>query len=102
MATASILLVDDEPKILNALGSALKIEGYDVTTAPGGRDAQRLLTQRPFDILIIDNLMPDVTGIEVIRALSTLPEGDRPQVLMMTAHATVQSAIEAMKLGALD
>ncbi len=102
MATASILLVDDEPKILHALGSALKSEGYEVTTAPGGRDAQRLLGQRQFDVLIIDNLMPDVTGIDVIRTLSTLPEGDRPQILMMTAHASVDSAVEAMKLGALD
>jgi two-component system response regulator AtoC len=102
MATASILLVDDETKILHALGSALRSEGYEVTTAPRGGDAQRLLAQRQFDVLIIDNLMPDITGIDVIRGLSTLSEGDRPQVLMMTAHASVDSAVEAMKLGALD
>jgi two-component system response regulator AtoC len=102
MATASILLVDDETKILQSLGSALRTEGFEVTTAPGGREAHRLLSQRQFDVLIIDNLMPDMTGIDVIRGLSTLPEGDRPQVLMMTAHASVDSAVEAMKLGALD
>jgi two-component system response regulator AtoC len=102
MATASILLVDDETKILQALGSALRSEGYEVTTAPGGREAQRLLSQRQYDVLIVDNLMPDVTGIEVIRGLSSLAEADRPQVLMMTAHASVDSAVEAMKLGALD
>ena len=102
MPTASILLVDDETKILQALGSALRTEGYEVTTAPAGREAHRLLSQRQYDVLIVDNLMPDMTGIEVIRGLSTLPEGDRPQVLMMTAHASVDSAVEAMKLGALD
>ena len=102
MATASILLVDDEAKILHALGSALRSEGYEVVTAPGGRDAQRLLAQRQFDVLIVDNLMPDLTGLDLIRGLSAVGEADRPQVLMMTAHASVDSAVEAMKLGALD
>jgi two-component system, NtrC family, response regulator PilR len=103
MATGSILLVDDETKILNALASTLRGEGHEVTTASSGREAQRLLAQRVFDLLVIDNLMPDVTGLDVIRELTAAsPEGERPQVLMMTAHATVESAIEAMKLGALD
>ena len=67
------------------------------------REAQRLLGQRLFDVLVVDNLMPDLTGIDLIRELvATTAEGDRPQILMMTAHATVESAIEAMKLGALD
>ncbi len=102
-ATGAILLVDDETKILNALASALRGEGHEVTTAASGREAQRLLTQRVFDLLVIDNLMPDMTGLDVIRELTAAAtEGERPQVLMMTAHATVESAIEAMKLGALD
>src|SRR5690606_7609344 len=103
VTSGSILLVDDETKILNALASALRREGHEVTTASGGRDAQRLLASRAFDLLVIDNLMPDLTGLDVIRDLTaSAAEGDRPQVLMMTAHATVESAIEAMKLGALD
>ena len=82
MATASILLVDDETKILQALGSALRTEGYEVTTAPGGREAQRLLSQRQYDVLIVDNLMPDVTGIEVIRPRAGKEHraGDGPRV----------------------
>jgi two-component system, NtrC family, response regulator PilR len=103
MSTGSILLVDDETKILNALASALRGEGHEVTIASSGREAQRLLAQRVFDLLVIDNLMPDVTGLDVIRELTAAsPEGERPQLLMMTAHATIESAIEAMKLGALD
>jgi len=97
-----ILLADDEPKILNALASALRAEGHQVVTAPNGREALRLLGGRSFDLLVIDNLMPDMTGLDVIRELSGVAEPERPQVLMMTAHATVESAIEAMKLGALD
>ena len=103
MSSASILLVDDERKILTALASTLRGEGHEVVTAASGREAQRLLGQRAFDLLVIDNLMPDLTGLDVIRELTAgTPETERPQVLMMTAHATVESAIEAMKLGALD
>jgi DNA-binding NtrC family response regulator len=99
----SILLVDDEAKILNALRRALEREGYEVEAVTGGREARRLLNERLFDLLIADNLMPDLTGIDLIRELVTsIPESERPQILMMTAHATVESAIEAMKLGALD
>ncbi|MFN8060611.1 MAG: sigma-54 dependent transcriptional regulator [Vicinamibacterales bacterium] len=102
-ARGAILLVDDEPKILRALESALRDEGHEVVAVTSGAQAQRAMSGRLFDVLVIDNLMPDMTGLDVIRELvSTTPEPDRPQVLMMTAHATVESAIEAMKLGALD
>ena len=103
MATGAILLVDDETKILNALASALRGEGHEVVATGNPREAQKLLSHRLFDLLIVDNLMPEVTGLDVIRELvSSTPEAERPQILMMTAHATVESAIEAMKLGALD
>ena len=99
----SILVVDDEEKILKAIARALRDEGHEVTEACDPRKAQRLLADRSFDVLVIDNVMPDITGLEVIRALvGGTQEVDRPQMLLMTAHATVESAIEAMKLGALD
>jgi len=99
----SILLADDEEKIVRALGRALRDEGHEVVEVSNGRDARRLATERPFDLLIIDNVMPGLTGIEVIRDLAAnVAESERPQVLLMTAHATIESAIEAMKLGALD
>ena len=103
MPTGTILIVDDESKILNALASALRREGLEVVATTSGRDAQKLLSQRVFDLLVVDNLMPELSGLDIIRELAaTTSEADRPQVLMMTAHATVESAIEAMKLGALD
>jgi DNA-binding NtrC family response regulator len=100
--TASILLVDDEAKILSALAQALRAEGHEVVTTTCPREAQRLLAQRMFDLLVVDNLMPELTGLDLIRELSALPASERPQIIMMTAHATVESAIEAMKLGAFD
>jgi DNA-binding NtrC family response regulator len=99
----SILLVDDEEKILKALGRALRDEGHEVVAAAGAREAQRLLATRPFDLLVVDNRMPEKTGLELIREMaSSTAEVERPQIIMMTAHATVESAIEAMKLGAFD
>jgi len=103
MTTGSILLVDDEPKILSALAAALRDEGHEVVETTEAAEARRLLGRRLFDVLVVDNLMPEITGLDLIRELiRTCGEGERPQVLMMTAHATVESAIEAMKLGALD
>jgi len=102
-ATGSILLVDDEAKIRNALAQALREEGHEVVAVGSPREAQRLLARGTFDVLLVDNLMPELTGLDLIRELiSTTAEPDRPQILLMTAHATVESAIEAMKLGALD
>ena len=99
----SILLVDDEEKILKALGRALRAAGHEVIETASPRDAQRLLAERPFDVMLVDNVMPQLSGLDLIREyVSSTPEGERPQILMMTAHATVESAIEAMKLGALD
>jgi two-component system response regulator AtoC len=102
MTAGSILLVDDETKILNALAQALRGEGHEVVATANPREAQRLMAQRMFDLLVIDNLMPDLTGLDLIRELHAGNAAERPQIVMMTAHATVESAIEAMKLGAFD
>src|SRR5687768_2141999 len=99
----TVLLFDDEDKILKTLGRALREEGHECVATSSPRDAQRMLGVRPFDVLIVDNLMPQMTGLELIRDLvASTPAEERPQILMMTAHATVESAIEAMKLGAVD
>ena len=99
----SILVVDDEEKILKALGRALRDAGHVVVETASPRHAQRLLGERTFDVVIVDNVMPELSGLDLIREfVASTPEGERPQILMMTAHATVESALEAMKLGALD
>src|SRR5581483_12146578 len=114
MAThrGSILLVDDEEKILKALGRALRDAGHEVVETTSPRHALRLLGERSFDVLLVDNVMPELGGLDLIREYVGTPgdgrgaaaqaSEERPVILMMTAHATVESAIEAMKLGALD
>jgi DNA-binding NtrC family response regulator len=99
----SVLLVDDEPKIRQALSQALLDDGHYVVSSGSPREALRLIAERPFDVLVVDNVMPELSGLEVIKqVLASAQAGDRPQIVMMTAHATVESAVEAMKLGALD
>ncbi|HEX6322383.1 MAG TPA: sigma-54 dependent transcriptional regulator [Vicinamibacterales bacterium] len=103
MTGGAILIVDDEAKILTRLSEALRRDGHEAVAASSGREAQEMLASRLFDVLLIDNLMPDKSGLDVIRELvSASQPAERPQIVMMTAHATVESAIEAMKLGALD
>jgi DNA-binding NtrC family response regulator len=99
----AVLLLDDEEKILKRLGRALRDDGHDVVEAGSARDAQRQLTQRPFDLFVVDNIMPGVTGLELLRdVFPSIPETERPQVVMMTAHGSTQIVREAFKLGVED
>ena len=99
----TILLADDEEKILKRLGHALRDEGHEVVEATTIRQAQRYLGERSFDLLVVDNLMPDMTGLELIREMSqTTAPAERPQIVMMTAHGSTQIVREAFKLGVED
>jgi DNA-binding NtrC family response regulator len=98
----TILLVDDEEKILKTLGRALRDDGHEVLTADNAAEAQRRLSERVFELLVVDHRMPDRTGLELIQDVIAVGSAERPEIVMMTAHATVESAIAAMKLGALD
>jgi DNA-binding NtrC family response regulator len=102
-APGTVLLADDEDRILKTLGRALRSEGHRVIEAANGRRVLDTLARETVDVVVIDNLMPELTGLDVIRELAgSTPDGERPPVIMMTAHATIESAIEAMKLGAFD
>ena len=99
----AILLADDEEKILKRLGRALRDEGHEVVEATTIREAQRHLAQRSFDLLVVDNVMPGMTGLEWIRELAqTMAPAERPQIVMMTAHGSTQLVREAFKLGVED
>ncbi len=101
--SGTILLADDEAKILKTLGRALRDDGHEVVTASNAKEVSRWLSQRSFDLLVVDYLMPDRSGLDVIREMvASTPEAERPAVVMMTAHGSIESAVEAMKLGARD
>jgi two-component system, NtrC family, response regulator AtoC len=99
----AILLVDDEEKILKRLGRALRDEGHEVTEASNARDALRHLTERHFDLVVIDNVMQGMTGLELVRELSTtMSDSERPQMVLMTAHGSTQIVRDAFKMGVED
>ena len=99
----AILLVDDEEKILKRLGRALRDEGHDVAEAGNARDALRQLTERHFDLAVIDNVMQGMTGLELVRELSsTMSDSERPQMVLMTAHGSTQIVRDAFKMGVED
>ncbi|MBN1557307.1 MAG: sigma-54-dependent Fis family transcriptional regulator [Lentisphaerae bacterium] len=95
-----ILLVDDEPSILSVLSTLLKAEGYEVASALGGEKARELMRSERFDLMISDVRMSPVNGMDLLRlAHDELPA---MPVIMLTAHGSVETAIEALKLGAFD
>ena len=95
-----ILVVDDELSMREMLRIVLRRDGYDVVLAENGREAIALLQAGPFDMLLSDIRMPDMSGVDVLRAAKALD----PQIVafMMTAFASTDTAVEAMRLGALD
>ncbi len=95
-----ILIVDDEPAILNTLSGILEDEGYDVAVAKGGQEALKVIKADPPDLVLLDIWMPDLDGIETLRrAMESVP---RLLVVVMSGHGSIESAVKAIKLGAYD
>jgi two-component system response regulator PilR (NtrC family) len=96
----SVLVVDDERSMREFLDIMLSKEGYEVSLAENGEEACEILEKQEFDLLITDIRMKDVDGIEVLKRAKEL----RPKtvVVMISAFATAETAVEAMKEGAYD
>ena len=96
----TIHVIDDEPIILEVLGQLLTSEGYEVESSSSGEEALQKYESRTFDLVLLDLMMPGMSGLDVLRALQRIqPEA---LVIIITAYASVESAIEAMKIGAFD
>ena len=98
--TARILIVDDEEDFALALAERLSIRDYDVATSFTGEDALEKVKQYNYDVVILDVRLPGLDGVEVLRDM----KGIKPltEIIMLTGNATVESAIDGMKLGAFD
>src|SRR6187402_1287661 len=97
---ASVLVIDDEEVMRDILGTLLEREGYSVRLASGGHEGLELAKSLPFDAVIVDVMMPGIDGMQVLDELKK-HDDDLP-VLMVTAYASMESAIAAMKKGAFD
>ena len=95
-----VLLVDDEEEFVETLAQRLEVREFDVTTALNGAAALEQLESKEIDLVILDLQMPGEDGIAVLRKIKE----SKPliEVIMLTGHATVETAIEGMKLGAFD
>jgi DNA-binding NtrC family response regulator len=100
MAAGRILLVEDRDSLRRLLARALSDEGYEVAATALGADAVRRLGEGPFDLVLTDLKLPDVSGLEVLAA--SRQAQPRLPVVVLTGYGTVGAAVEAMKLGAYD
>ena len=96
-----ILIVDDEPGMREGIGKALGIEGFSIETAESGNEAVRLIKDGDIDLAFVDLKLPDIDGCEVARRTCGHEEKGTV-VVIMTAYATVETAVNAMKIGVAD
>ena len=96
--TIKILLVDDEVKFLKAISDRLSLKGFTVTTATNGDDAINAAQKGGFDVAVVDLQMPGTDGAQVLRILKQ--NHQFIEIIMLTGHATVDSAVECTRLGA--
>jgi len=101
MSAASILVVDDEADIRGLVKEILSEEGYEVEVASNGAEARSLRQRQQPDLILLDIWMPDVDGITLLREWSAAASNGCP-VVMMSGHGTVETAVEATRLGAID
>ncbi len=97
---ASVLIVDDDPGLRRALADRIEFWGHRAETAADGVAARSILANKAFDLILLDLSMPGMTGLELLTALRA--EGCTADVIVLTAHGSVEAAVEAVKLGAED
>lgn len=95
-----ILLIDDEPDIVRVLSMSLRADGYEVVTAHSGEEGLNIFEKEEPEVVLTDIKMPGMDGIEVLRRIKE--SRDEPEVIIITGHGDIDSAIEALQLGASD
>jgi two-component system, OmpR family, response regulator len=100
VVTSRILVVDDEPSIVDAVATALRYEGFDVEEATTGRDAIAAVARFEPDLVVLDWMLPDIEGIEVGRRIRE--RGFKTAILFLTAKEAVENKVEALRAGGDD
>jgi DNA-binding NtrC family response regulator len=96
----NLLLIDDEEMYLEYLSRRLIKRGYEVTKCLSGEEALEKVGRSAFDVVVLDVLLPGIDGIETLREIKRM--APLAEVIMLTGHASLESGIEGMKLGAFD
>src|SRR5262249_11288943 len=95
-----LLVVDDEPSVLALIRRVAEGEGFEVVTSSDGRHAIETATERRPELVLVDLRMPDVGGLDIVRSVRSVDP--KATIVLMTGHATIDSAVEAVKCGAGD
>lgn len=96
----NVLLVDDEKDFVESLAQRLELRGFNVSCAFDGTEAVEMIKEKEYDVIILDVKMPGKSGIETFHEIKEIKKIS--QIIMLTGHATVETAIEGMKMGAFD
>ena len=97
-----VLVVDDEAEIRTSLEEILSEEGYAVASAATAAEALVLIEDAPYDVVLLDIWLPDRDGLDVLSDIHALDAEKRPEVVIISGHGTIESAVKATKLGAYD
>src|SRR4051794_34724198 len=102
MKPRRILVVDDEEDIRQSLSGVLEDEGYAVAASESGEACLAALPGGEFELVLLDIWLPGIDGMEVLTRIQDMPIGQRPEVVMISGHGSIESAVRATKLGAFD
>jgi DNA-binding NtrC family response regulator len=100
MTSDRVLLVDDEESFVETLAKRLNARGLSVETSSSGEDAVARAERRAFDVIVLDLAMPGMDGIETLKRLRKADPD--LQIILLTGHGSIEKAVEATKLGAMD
>jgi len=100
MSRGKVLLIDDKLEFLKVLSERLRLRGYEVTGVGSGGEALQAVEQSPFDVIVLDLVMPVMDGVETLRRLRALDP--QAQIIVFSGYATSREVEQALALGATD
>lgn len=98
--TTRVLLIDDEQDFVTTLAERLEIRGFATATSEDGESGLALIQREPFDVVILDLLMPGMSGLETLKQIRAL--APKLPVILLTGHGSTREGMEGMRLGAVD
>ncbi len=102
MKNTRVLIVDDEPGIRDSLSGVLQDEGYACAAVESGEQCLEELARHAYDVILLDVWLPGMDGLETLARVQEIPFTDRPEVVIISGHGTIETAVRATKLGAFD
>ena len=102
MKQQRILIVDDEPGIRQSLTGVFADEGLEASSVESGEECLEALSGGLFEVVLLDIWLPGIDGLETLDLIQRIPSPDRPVVVMISGHGTIETAVRATKLGAYD